>query len=186
MLNQSDCLEKWQAELAAIVTQAGELTSGLTDAQFNWHAAPDRWSIAQIVDHLNIIARLTLPRLEDAISSAPKVSAAKLWKPSFLERMFISMLGPSPKFKSPVPPPFVPGEGGSSVEMMSVFMEMHRRYEACVVRSDGLDIKSIKVASAANKMVKLSLGGWFAATVAHEQYHLGQAKSLRSEPLFPS
>jgi len=186
MMQQSDCLEKWRAELNAIEAQAEQLTAGLTDEQFNWHPASDKWSIAQILDHLNIVARLTLPRLEAATADAPRVGSEDPWSPSFLERLFFSMLGPNAKFKSPVPPAFVPGDGGSRQSIMDEFRNLHQRYVNCVNASEGVSLKRIRASSAANKMIKLSLGGWFESMVAHEQYHLGQAKSVRSDPTFPA
>src|ERR1051325_2858632 len=156
MTTQTELLDEWRAECAANVDEAKRLTNGLSDDQFNWHPAPDRWSIAQIIDHLNIVARLTLPRLEEAISLAPNTDSRKVWKPTFMERLFISMLGPNTKFKSPVPPPFVPGSGGQLANSMAEFEDLHRRLSACVDKSAGLDLKRIKATSAANKRVKMS------------------------------
>jgi hypothetical protein len=41
---------------------AKNATAGLTESQWNWTPSPDRWSLAQIVDHLNKEAQRTSQR----------------------------------------------------------------------------------------------------------------------------
>ncbi len=36
---------------------ARELVSGLSNAQLNWKPAPEKWSIAQCLDHLTVASR---------------------------------------------------------------------------------------------------------------------------------
>jgi hypothetical protein len=48
-----------------------ELTAGLTDAQWSWQAAPDRWSVQQTAEHLVLGEQAMLGKIEEALAGAP-------------------------------------------------------------------------------------------------------------------
>ena len=48
-------LEQYRRQFEQIADQAKELTSGLTEAQFNWRPAADRWSIEDCLAHLTLV-----------------------------------------------------------------------------------------------------------------------------------
>jgi hypothetical protein len=47
------------------------LTSGLTDAQWTWQAAPGRWSVRQTAEHLVLGETAMLARIEQALAAPP-------------------------------------------------------------------------------------------------------------------
>jgi len=57
-------------QIEAVKREAETFLTGLTDAQFNWRPGPDRWSIAQCFDHLNVSVRKTIPAFDRAIAAA--------------------------------------------------------------------------------------------------------------------
>ena len=48
-----------------------EVTKGLTEAQWKFKPAPDRWSIAQNLEHMVIVRERVLGRLRDQLLQAP-------------------------------------------------------------------------------------------------------------------
>jgi len=46
-------LQGYGDQLLSVRQDAVGLMSGLTEAQFNWKPAPERWSMSGCVDHLN-------------------------------------------------------------------------------------------------------------------------------------
>ena len=46
------------------------LVGGLSETQANWRPAPDRWSIAQYMDHLNLTTGLLIAPLTAAVMTA--------------------------------------------------------------------------------------------------------------------
>ncbi|HLK56462.1 MAG TPA: DinB family protein [Chthonomonadaceae bacterium] len=181
-------LDDWQEELGALVQQARFLTENLTDAQFNWHPSPDRWSIAQCLDHLNKVNLLLLPRMESEISDALPLApdAFRVWHPSFLERLFIQTVGPNARYKAEVPKLYIPAPEGTVKDVMHTFCEANDRILACMEQAKGHDLRRIKVTSPVSGLVRMSLGAWFASAVVHTEYHIGQAKAVKAEPGFPS
>ena len=181
-------LEDWREELEGSVQQARFLTEKLTDAQFNWHPAPDRWSMAQCLGHLNRVNLLLLPSMERAIPLAPIESSAefRVWHPTWIERMFIQTSGPNARFKVDVPKPFIPDPEGTLNEVMETFFAANARIFACMEQAQGHDLRRIKVASSLSPLIRFSLGAWFASSVVHTQYHVGQARQVKSESGFPA
>jgi hypothetical protein len=47
------------------------LVSGLTDAQWTWQAAPDRWSVQQTAEHLVLGETAMLAKITEALASLP-------------------------------------------------------------------------------------------------------------------
>lgn len=50
-----------------IQEDALELTTPLSDVQFNWRPAPKQWSISECLAHLNVLDGLDLPVVRSAI-----------------------------------------------------------------------------------------------------------------------
>lgn len=175
--------EAWRAALQEMPKLAEAVTDGLTDDQFNWHPAKDRWSVAQCLDHLNRANGKILGKLEEGvlIANSRGPAPAGPWRPGFLERFFIRIVGANAPWKSPVPPDFVPGEHASRDEVLPLFTQHHERYVACLDEVDRAGLMRLKVPSAVTPLIKVSLGTWFAATVEHDSYHLGQAEQVRKE-----
>ena len=55
--------ERFSADADAFVDALGE-------EQFRWRPRPDAWSIAECLEHLNVTARVALPRFDEAIAEA--------------------------------------------------------------------------------------------------------------------
>lgn len=68
----------------------------------------------------------------------------------------------------------------------SEFSALQSRLVGCVERSDGLDLRRVKVASPVSRLVRVSLGAWFAALIVHEQNHIAQAGRVYHHPNFPN
>src|SRR5919106_4803660 len=49
--------------------------AGLSDAQWTFKAGPDRWSIAEVAEHITISETVILQLITDRIMKSPKVPA---------------------------------------------------------------------------------------------------------------
>lgn len=63
-------LEGFLDQLLSIQQDVPGIVAGLSDAQFNWRPAPNRWSIAEGFDHLNLTARAFVPAIDAALRDA--------------------------------------------------------------------------------------------------------------------
>jgi hypothetical protein len=180
-------LQRYCDQIGEIEREVERLTGGLTDAQMQWSPAPDRWSLVQLFDHLNRVGGPLLPKMQEAIrqGKAQGWHSEGPFRYNWMERLFIRMLSPGATMKVPVPPLFVPAESPVP-ESLPKFMALQEALRACIGEANGLNLTRMKITSPASRLVRLCLGAWFAATVAHEQYHLLQMQALRADPQFPS
>jgi hypothetical protein len=99
-------LETYQDQLLSIRQDAAGLLSALSDDQFNWRPAPNRWSMGECFDHLNLTAaKLFLPAIDAAIESVKSqgLTCCGPFVYPALQRMFLKISDPPPKirFKAP-------------------------------------------------------------------------------------
>src|SRR5260370_9531100 len=63
-------LSGYLGQIEAVKREGNAILAGATDVQFNWRPGPERWSMAQCFDHLNVAMRRTFPAFDRAIADA--------------------------------------------------------------------------------------------------------------------
>jgi hypothetical protein len=64
-------------------------TTGLTEQQWNFKESPDRWSIKEVIEHINIWELLLQARISGSLSKGPKPELAATAKPDSIFLGFI-------------------------------------------------------------------------------------------------
>lgn len=182
-------LAGYQRRFAELASEAEELVAPLDDVQLNWSPHPDRWSVGQCLDHLNVVGYQILPRLSEAIRKGH--TAGRTANPPFryglLSRFFIRANAPAGR-KVKTLAAYRPSVSGSlrKEEVLSRFRSLQEELARAAADANTLDLSGIKVTSPASKLIRISLGAWFAATIAHEERHLLQARTVVQRPEFPT
>ena len=156
-----------------------------------WIWSPDRnaWSMALILDHLNSVARLVLPRVEPALVRlrAEGCLSNAVPKYGFGERIYIRLVGPKTPLKVPVPRIFMPNTPAEPArEAGEPFLTFLDALLRCLESANGLDLLKIKIPSPVNERIRFTAGAALEAIVAHNQYHWMQVRALRAHPDFPA
>lgn len=169
-----------------IQEDALELTATLSDEQFRWRPAPQRWSIAECLAHLNVVDGLDLPVVRDAIEAGRSAGLVGKgpFRYGFLSRSFVRFSGPPAKFKFKAPQVYLPPIGQPKSRVMGEFASIHQQLLELISKSNGLDLARIQVRTPF-PYVKFSLGQRFALLAAHDRRHLRQAWEVRKHPNFP-
>jgi len=146
----------------------------------NTAPAPDAWSAVQCLDHLNTAGWLLLTRMERRINDAKENGpfGEGPFRYGFVSRIMIRLMQPSSRLSIPAPPSYEP-DARSTLDPHAVtteFLQLQDDFIACCQRSEGLDLRNVRVASPALPILSISLGAWYEATIAHEQRHLKQAR----------
>ena len=181
--------------LETIVTQsrkngaeAGALVSGLTDAQLNWKPAPEKWSIAQCLEHLTAASRGFNPYFVDALArGGQKFAAASppAYRPTFMGSWLIKYVQPQNPRKLPAPKIFRPS--ASNVRnALDKFHEQQGEFRQFVGETEGIDYNKTRLRSPVTPLIRYSLADAYVITVLHEQRHLAQARRVREMPGFPN
>jgi len=176
-------LEGYEDQLLSIRQDAPGIVAHLSDEQFNWRPAPNRWSIAECFDHLNVTARAFMPELDRAIADARArgLTGTGPFAYGLLDRLSIRAMEPPPRLRVRTPKVFAPSKGRSSEAVMTEFYGWQDRLGERIRSLDGLDLRRARMRSPAVKWMKYSLGGALAMTLAHERRHLWQARQVRNE-----
>lgn len=154
-----------------------DATDGLSSAQWKFKAAPDKWSIAEVVEHL-ILAEKGLFGMTQKTANAPAGTAPADKVPD--ESVLKNIASRAHKAKSPEM--FVPtgrfGQGGAEV---AKFKEA-RGETLDWVRKTDIDLRSHFMPSPVGT---LDCVQWIFYTSAHTERHVAQILEVKTDPQFP-
>jgi hypothetical protein len=180
-------LREYQRQFEAIKRDADDLLAGLTDAQFNWHPVPGRWSMAECLAHLNITGQVYLPVIDRGINGArsQQMFGQGPFRHGLLGKLFIRATEPPAKIKVKAPKLFAPLPEHLLAVVGPAFASLQEQLLRRVREANGIDLGRVRVTSPVSKLLKLSLGQCFAFIAAHERRHLWQARQVKNEHNFP-
>ncbi|MDX2034442.1 MAG: DinB family protein [Blastocatellia bacterium] len=180
-------LKSLQTQIEALRKEADELLTGMSEAQFNWRPAPNRWSIGECLEHLNVTARLYWPLLAAAINHARATGGMSPgpYKHGWLGNFLVRSAEPPPKMRFPAPRRFRPQTNLPLSQVVSQFDTFQERLLDLMRDANGVDLGRTKVQMPATKLIQLTLGQAFGLVAAHQRRHLWQARQVREEPGFP-
>ena len=179
-------LAEYRREIRDVRADAEKLVDGLSERELNWKPSPEKWSIAQCLDHLNN-AWKGLPRFDEVIAAARRdgLRGDGPYRHPFLSRLYIRFVEPPPRIRVSAPRRYRPVEDQPIVGAVPRFLELQTEIIARIEAADGLDIGRIRMSSPITRRFRMSLGQWFAFLAAHERRHLWQAWQVRRHPEFP-
>jgi hypothetical protein len=180
-------LETYLDQLLSIRQDAGGLMSNLTTEQFAWRPRPDRWSMSECFDHLNLTAeKLFIPAIDGALADARRrglTSAGPFVYPA-LQRIFLRMSEPPLKLRLRAPGVVKPQLARPLAAVRSDFMAWQDRLDERIRQADGLDLQRARYRSPM-PLWQWSLGTFLAVSLAHERRHIWQAREVRNATGFP-
>lgn len=180
-------LAELDRQFAALKAEASELVNGLNESQFNWRPGPRSWSIAECLQHLNMVGDRYVHLLEQALAEA---LARGLMGPGpfrygWLGKWLLANTEPPPKRKGKAPRSFTPAYGQPITAVLPTFLHLQGQLALQLAQANGLDLARVKVPAPGLGPVKLNLHITFAWIAAHERRHLWQARQVRGHAGFP-
>jgi hypothetical protein len=181
-------LDDFRRQFEAIAADADALIAALRDDQFTWSPAPEAWSIAQCLDHLNATARHYLPVLDEGISEAIRrgVYGEGPFTYSWLGRLLVFVNEPPVRFRARARHRFNPAASRPRQEIVAALRAYQVQYVDRLRQANGLDLARARVRSPLGGWVRMSLGSGFAVMAAHERRHIWQARRITELPAFPA
>jgi hypothetical protein len=188
-LHATNLLETIVAESEANSDAARELASGLSPAQLNWRPTPDKWSIAQCLDHLTISSNSFDGYFSEALVRGRKrwpVSSVPAYRPSFMGGLLIKQVNPEGGRNLSAPKIFRPAESSSIDEPLEKFLKQQTRFLEFVRQTSGVDYNKTRIRSPVTPLIRYSLADAFVVTVVHGRRHLAQARRVLETSGFPA
>ena len=180
-------LDAFRRQFEQLADEADTLAGSLTDEQFNWQPPSGGWSVAQCIDHLNVTARVYLPKLDEGIADAIRrgLYAEGPFRYGWIGRLMVSTVEPPPRFKARAPKAFQPALSRPRAETLAAFRAYQVQYIDRLRQANGLDLARARVQSPVASFLRLPLGSGFAMMAAHERRHLLQARTVLGHSAFP-
>ncbi len=167
------------------------LADGLTDEQFNWKPAEGRWSIAEIVHHLNKMSSGYLFVLEERLSHPDiKPLGDRELRHGWIGGKFVKAMSPGGRPLKTMPrmaPPQAPG-GQSDLRkasLMDDFDGYTDRFAALIEGAEGKAIDKVRISSPFLKVMRLPIATFLDALGQHALRHAGQAEKVAQSGGFP-
>jgi hypothetical protein len=155
-----------------------EATKGLSEAQWNFKPAPDRWSVAQAVEHIAVAEDFIREMLKEKIMLAPAGDAGRDVKKA--DEAVLAMV-PDRTHKAQAPEPLVPtNRFGSPEGSIKHFMESRATTEDFLKTATGL-----RDHVADSPLGKLDGYEFVLFIAAHSERHTKQINEVKADPNFP-
>jgi hypothetical protein len=161
-------------------TQKGvlEATKGLSEAQWNFKPAPDKWSVAECVEHIAAAEDFIRGMVVDNVMKAPPAPDRDLAK---TDATVLNMV-PSRATKVQAPEPLKPtNRFGSPEASLKHFAESRVLTEDFLKKTP--DLRAHAVDSPLG--LKLDAYEWVLYTAAHSERHTKQILEVKADPNFP-
>jgi len=169
-------------ELAAASERALRLCDGLDEAALGWRPAPESWSIAGCLGHLETTTAVFLPGLDEAIDRARRRGALGRgpFRLNRWGRLLVWYVEPPPPFRLPAPKPLRPPPDGPPLEALPAFLRSQETLAAKLPELEGIDLARATYVSPIARYIRMSVLAFLRVHTAHERRHLWQAERVRS------
>jgi len=155
-----------------------EATKGLSDAQWNFKPAPDRWSVAQVMEHIAAAEDFIRGILKEKVMVAPAGETGRDLKKT--DESVLAMV-PDRTHKVQAPEPLVPtNRFGSPDGSVKHFMESRAATEEFLKTTPGLRDHVTD-----SPLGKLDGYEFVLFIAAHSERHTKQINEVKADPNFP-
>ena len=181
-------IDDFRKQFEQISADADALVTPLGEKQFVWKPGPNRWSIAECLEHMNAMARAYLPAIDEGIADAIRhgAYAEGPFQYSLVGRIFSRMMEPPARFRMRTTLDKQPGPERPKRETLAGFRAYQVQYVDRLRQANGIDLSRSCVRSPLASWIRIPLGSAFASMAAHERRHLWQARKITEMAGFPA
>jgi DinB superfamily len=171
----TELLEQLQVDVRQLVLSANYLKS-IDPELLLQNPAPDKWSVVQVLEHLNSYGRYYLLAIERSLKKDKP--AVEFFKPGWLGNYFTKLMKPGENgivnHKMQSPKDHRPGRGLDIFPVLNSFLEQQLYLLDLLELAKTKNIGSIRTPVSISKFIQLKVGDTFRFLIAHEQRHFVQ------------
>ena len=155
-----------------------DATKGLSAAQWNFKPGPDRWSVAQVVEHIAAAEDMLRGLTVEKVMTAPAAPDRDLKQ---TDEMVVAIVTDR-SHKADAPEPLRPvNRFGSPEEALKHFVASRSETEEFLKKTP--DLRAHAIDSPLGK--KLDAYEWVLFIAAHSERHTKQINEVKADPNFP-
>lgn len=160
--------------------------SPLTDEQLRWKSAPNRWSIVECLQHLNLAERFYIRNIQHKIDKLGLVQTNPTDQPvisDWVGKIMLFAVDPTVKIKLPAPGMIRPRSAADLVpaDVLGQFVELQTLLLSLLDKAVYLDWNQEKVMSLFGNWLRIRLGDVLNMLIAHTERHMNQAMRVKAE-----
>lgn len=181
-INQQELLQQLKSEVASIITTVNEL-SALGEAKLNMPPAPGKWSIAQVIEHLNTYNRYYIPLMAKALQQAPKTTR-NLFSPGWLGNYFVKSMYSEVKTANKVANKMsamkghIPPVALDAAATIREFVTAQQQLLEILEQMGSKDMSAVRIPITISRLIKISYGDAARFLVAHQVRHQLQVHNI--------
>ncbi|HET7205818.1 MAG TPA: DinB family protein [Terriglobales bacterium] len=154
-------------------------TKGLSDAQMKFKPAPDRWSVAETLEHIALAEDFIFQNTREKIMKAPAGAADR--DTAKIDKLVLSTL-PDRSHKAKAPEPLVPTGRWTPAETLDHFLKS--RANTIEFLKTTPDLRA-HVVNGPPLGQPLDAYEWLLFIAAHSERHTKQILEVKADPGFP-
>jgi len=178
--NVQALIDSLQQDVRYTLAQAEQLKQ-IPEGEMLQQPQPGKWSIAQVLEHLNGYNRYYLTEMEKALQGN-RVSVAAVFKSGFIGNYFTNLMQPKEDGtiakKMPAPPDYNFGPDLDAAKVLDEFIAGQQRLVKLLDKARNADL-GYKVPISISRFIKLKLGDTFRFLVAHQLRHFMQIEWVK-------
>ena len=177
----SEFFDGLTAELAALREVMQRRFRPLTDDQLNHRPRPDKWSVGQCLEHLNIVGGLYLPAIARKLKQARERGStpATVVKRGFIGRkMTQAMRAPASQKSLKAPQQYAPSGSRLPRTVVEVFSRQLDELTELLKQARHINANAVRVPNPIVPLLRLRLTDVVEMLVAHLQRHVAQAERV--------
>ena len=156
----------------------------LSADDLNWKSHPDKWSIAECLEHLNIYSRHYLTAIEAVIQANADVSKSDAafksgWLGNYFAESMKLQTDGSIKSKMQTPKGFNPANSAlNTPEVLQNFLTFQEKTLALLTAAEHVNLGKLRIVTSVSRFVTMKLGDTFRFVIYHNTRHIVQASNV--------
>ena len=185
-MQKLDTAHDLQVRLSTMLETVQREFAVLTDEQLRWTPAPNRWSIVECLQHLNLAERYYIRNIQHKVEKLGLMQTNptdQALSSDWVGKAMLFAVDPQVKIKLPAPGIIRPRAAVDLVpaEVMSQFLDLQTLLHTLLNKAVYLDWNQEKIMTLFGNWLKIRLGDTFQMLVAHTERHLKQALRVKAE-----
>ncbi|RIV21460.1 DinB family protein [Fibrisoma montanum] len=175
-----------QQRLTVVLDTVAREFAPLTAEQFIWKPAPNRWSILECLQHLNLAERFYIRNIQhkvDALGLIQTEPTDQTLQGDLVGRSLRYTVDPQTTMKFPAPGMIRPRrvQELNPADVLAQFTELQTLLHDLLHKAVYLDWNQTKLSTLFGNWLKIRLGDALLMLVAHTERHLAQAMRVKAE-----
>ena len=178
-IKTTDLLEALKADSRQIILQTNHLLREDPETLLQ-QPQEGKWSVAQVIEHLNSYGRYYLPLIKVSVS-APRFPPNEFYKPGWLGDYFTNAMKPKNNGqitnKMQAPKSHRPSRDISNEIVLKEFLEQEQLLLDLLDKAEKVNLEKSRIPISISRFIKLQLGDTFRFLIAHHQRHFVQVNN---------